>query len=166
MAPLINQHGLVLSDPWRFIEADEVGAACNVVTQHVILPMRLWLVHGQRLRERGYSVGVWLGPADEPEELPPALETLPVIAVQFPTFTHGRGYSQGRILRERMGYNGDLRAVGDILRDQMYLLHKCGFSSFVLRADQSPEEAVAALKDFSWVPLVGRQRLNKPGTII
>ncbi len=166
MAPLINQHGLVLSDPWRFIEADEVGAACNVVTQHVILPMRLWLVHGQRLRERGYSVGVWLGPADEPEELTPALETLPVIAVQFPTFTDGRGYSQGRILRERMGYNGDLRAVGDILRDQMYLLHKCGFSSFVLRADQSPEEAVAALKDFSWVPLVGRQRLNKPGTII
>ena len=166
MAPLINQHGLVLSDPWRFIEADEVGAACNVVTQHVILPMRLWLVHGQRLRERGYSVGVWLGPADEPEELPPALETLPVIAVQFPTFTDGRGYSQGRILRERMGYNGDLRAVGDILRDQMYLLHKCGFSSFVLRADQSPEEAVAALKDFSWVPLVGRQRINKPGTII
>ena len=122
MAPLINQHGLVLSDPWRFIEADEVGAACNVVTQHVILPMRLWLVHGQRLRERGYSVGVWLGPADEPEELPPALETLPVIAVQFPTFTDGRGYSQGRILRERMGYNGDLRAVGDILRDQMYLV--------------------------------------------
>ena len=156
MAPLINQHGLVLSDPWRFIEADEVGAACNVVTQHVILPMRLWLVHGQRLRERGYSVGVWLGPADEPEELPPALETLPVIAVQFSTFTDGRGYSQGRILRERMGYRGDLRAIGDILRDQMYLLHKCGFSSFALRADQSPEEAVAALKDFSWVPLVGR----------
>lgn len=156
MAPLINQHGLVLSDPWRFIDADEVGEACNVVTQYVILPMPLWLTHGQRLRERGYSVGVWLGPADEPEELTPALETLPVIAVQFPTFTDGRGYSQGRILRERMGYSGDLRAIGDILRDQMYLLHKCGFSSFVLREDQSPEEALAALKDFSWVPLVGR----------
>lgn len=156
MVPLINQHGLVLSDPWRFIDADEVGEACNVVAHYVILPMPLWLAHGQRLREHGYSVGVWLGPADEPEELTPALETLPVIAVQFPTFTDGRGYSQGRILRERLGFSGDLRAIGDILRDQMYLLHKCGFSSFALRADQSPEEALAALKDFNWVPLLGR----------
>lgn len=156
MAPLINQHGLVSSDPWRFVEADEVGEACNVVTQYVLLPMPLWLVHRQRLGERGYSVGVWLGPADEPEELTPALESLSVIAVHFSTFTDGRGYSQARILRERMGYNGDLRAIGDILRDQMYLLHKCGFSSFALRADQSPEEAVTALKDFSWMPLIGR----------
>ncbi len=155
MVPLINQHGLVLSDPWRFIDADEVGEACNVVTQYVILPMPLWLAHGQRLGERGYSVGVWLGPADEPEVLTSALDSLPVIAIQFPTFTDGRGYSQGRILRERMGYRGDLRAIGDILRDQMYLLHKCGFSSFALRADQSAEEALAAIKDFCWLPLIG-----------
>ena len=156
MAPLIDQHGLVLSDPWRCISIEEVGEACNPVTQHLILPTPLWFVHGQGLVDRGYSVGVWLGPEDEPEELAPTLESLPVIAVQFPTFTDGRGYSQGRILRERMGYGGDLRAIGDILRDQIYLLYKCGFSSFALRADQSPEEAVAALKDFSWVPLVGR----------
>ena len=81
-----------------------------------------------------------------------ALASLPVVAVQFPSFTDGRGYSQGRILRERMGYTGDLRAMGDILRDQIYLLHRCGFSSFALRADQSPEDALAALKDFSWSP--------------
>lgn len=152
MAPLINQHGLLSSDPWQLVDADEVGEACNLITQYVILPMPLWLVHGQRLGERGYSVGVWLGPEDEPEELTPALESLPVIAVHFSTFTDGRGYSQGRILRERMGYAGDLRAMGDILRDQIYLLHRCGFSSFALRADQSPEEALAALKDFSWSP--------------
>ena len=161
MAPLINQHGLVLSDPWRWINTDEIGEACNAVEKCLVLPMPLWFEHGQLLRERGYSVSVWLGPADEPEELASALESLPLIAVQFATFTDGRGYSQGRILRERMGYRGDLRAIGDILRDQIYLLHKCGFSSFALRSDQSPEEAVAALKDFSWVPLVGRQAGNQ-----
>lgn len=157
MAPLINQRGLVTSDPWRWVNADEIGDGCNAVAKYLVLPMPLWFEHGQRLREKGYSVSVWLGPADEPEELASALESLPIIAVQFATFTDGRGYSQGRILRERMGYRGDLRAIGDILRDQIYLLHKCGFSSFALRSDQSPEEAVAALKDFSWVPLVGRQ---------
>lgn len=159
MAPLINQHGLVLSDPWRCISTEEVGEACNPVAQHLVLPMPLWFVHGQRLVDRGYSVGVWLAPEDEPDDLAPTLKLLPVIAVQFSKFTDGRGYSQGRILRERMGYSGDLRAMGDILRDQIYLLYKCGFSSFALRADQSPEEAVAAIKDFSWVPLVCRQNM-------
>ncbi len=161
MAPLINQHGLVISDPWQWINTDDIGEAFNADAKSLVLPMPLWFEHGQRLREKGYSVSVWLGPADEPEELASALESLPIIAVQFATFTDGRGYSQGRILRERMGYRGDLRAIGDILRDQIYLLHKCGFSSFALRSDQSPEEAVAALKDFSWVPLVGRQTGNQ-----
>lgn len=158
MAPLINQHGLVLSDPWRCVGSeDELGEICPSATQHLILSMPLWLEQGQRLAERGHSIGLWLGPQDEPEVLAPALESLPVIAVHFSTFTDGRGYSQGRILHERMGYRGDLRAIGDVLRDQIYLLYKCGFNSFELRADQSPEEAVAALNDFSWSPLVGRQ---------
>ncbi|MDD3481760.1 DUF934 domain-containing protein [Azovibrio restrictus] len=161
MAPLIDQHGLVRSDPWRCIgSAEELDEACKADNQHLILSVSLWQAYGQRLRERDHSVGVWLGPEDEPEQLAPVLASLPIIAVQFTTFTDGRGYSLGRILRERMGYAGEMRAVGDILRDQIYLLHKCGFSSFALRADQSPEEAVAALKDFSWSPLVGRQTGN------
>lgn len=160
MAPLINQCGLVISDPWRCIGSeDELGEACNAAPQYLILSIPLWRVHGKHLAEWGHSVGVWLGPEDEPEEMISALASLPVIAIEFSTFTDGRGYSQGRILRERMGYTGDLRAIGDILRDQTYLLHKCGFSSFALRADQSPEEAVAALKDFSWSPLVGRRTM-------
>jgi uncharacterized protein (DUF934 family) len=81
---------------------------------------------------------------------------LPVVAIHFPTFTDGRGYSLARLLRQRHGFGGDLRATGDVLRDQIYLLHKCGFSSFALREDQDPEEALAALRDYSWTPVVER----------
>lgn len=158
MAALINQHGLVPSDPWRCIGSEaELSGISPLASEHLILSSHLWKAHGPAVAAQGHATGVWLGPEDEPEELASALASLPVIAVQFPSFTDGRGYSQGRILRERMGYAGDLRATGDILRDQIYLLHRCGFSSFALRADQSPEEALAALKDFSWPPALGRR---------
>ncbi|MCE1240142.1 MAG: DUF934 domain-containing protein [Azonexaceae bacterium] len=156
MAPLIDRHGIVSADPWRCIDNEAaLDEAWGASRQHLILAIPLWRHHRARLTEQGHALGVWLGPEDEPEELAPDLAGLPVIAVQFASFTDGRGYSLGRILRQRMAYGGDLRATGDIQRDQIYLLHKCGFSSFALRADQSPEEALAALGDFRWAPLVG-----------
>jgi uncharacterized protein (DUF934 family) len=69
--------------------------------------------------------------------------------VRFASFTDGRGYSLARMLRERYGYRGELRAIGDVLRDQIYYLSRCGFDAFALRADQKPEQALAALDDFS-----------------
>jgi uncharacterized protein (DUF934 family) len=83
---------------------------------------------------------VWLGPDDDVAPLLPWLATLPLIAIRFPVFTDGRGYSLARLLRGRHGYAGELRAVGDVLRDQLYFLQRCGFDSFALRADQPPEE--------------------------
>ena len=100
--------------------------------------------------------GVWLGPDDDVAPLLPWLATLPLIAIRFPVFTDGRGYSLARLLRGRHGYAGELRAVGDVLRDQLYFLQRCGFDSFALRADQPPEEALAAFHDYSWAPLSAR----------
>ena len=60
----------------------------------------------------------------------------------------GRGYSNARILRERLGYDGELRAVGDVLRDQLFLMRRCGFDSFALRSDRDAAQAVSALADF------------------
>ena len=73
-----------------------------------------------------------------------------------PACADGRGYSLARLLRTRHGYTGELRAVGDVLRDQLYFLQGCGFDAFQLRADQCPEEALAAFQDYSWAPLSGR----------
>ena len=69
--------------------------------------------------------------------------------MHFPAFTDGRGYSTARLLRQRYGFKGELRAFGDILHDQLYELGRCGFDSFALREDQDPVEALRAFDEFS-----------------
>ena len=69
--------------------------------------------------------------------------------MHFPAFTDGRGYSTARLLRQRYGFAGELRAFGDILRDQLFELARCGFDSFVLRDDQDADDALRAFDDFS-----------------
>jgi uncharacterized protein (DUF934 family) len=86
---------------------------------------------------------------DDPGALADALGRLNVIAVRFPAFGDGRGYSIGRLLRERYGYRGELRALGAVARDHLYFLAQCGFDAFELRAGEDPDEALAAFNDFS-----------------
>jgi uncharacterized protein (DUF934 family) len=69
--------------------------------------------------------------------------------VQFPKFGDGRGFSTAALLRNRHGWRGELRAIGDVLRDQLFFMKRVGFDSFALRADRNVEEAVASLSDFS-----------------
>ncbi len=156
MAALINLHGIVATDSWGVVSDDEgLNAAIALPAQQLILTIPLWQTNGTALADQGCKVGVWLWPDDDPESLISIVHTLPIIAVHFPVFTDGRGYSHGKILRDRLRYRGELRATGDVLRDQMYFLSRCGFSSFALRADQNPEECLIALNDFTWAPLVG-----------
>ena len=84
-----------------------------------------------------------------PAQLAPDVASLTLISVDFPQFTDGRGYSIGRLLRERYGYQGELRAVGDVQRDQLFYLTRSGFNAFVLRADKDPYKALTAHRDFS-----------------
>ncbi len=90
-----------------------------------------------------------LEPGDDPAECAERLGAIARVEVNFPKFTDGRGYSIARLLRERYGYRGELRAVGDVLRDQIYYLSRCGFDAFLLREDQDAEEALPACNDFS-----------------
>lgn len=94
------------------------------------------------------QAGVRLAPTDDPATLKPFLDSLPLIAVEFPKFTDGRGYSIAALLR-RYGYRGDLRAVGDVLVDQVFFLKRVGFTSFALRADQDRDAARRALARYS-----------------
>lgn len=95
------------------------------------------------------DTGVLLQPDDDFETLLPDLPRLRLIAVNFPVFTDGRGYSTARLLRERHGYRGELRALGDVLRDQLYFLRRCGFDAFALRAGQDAVAALRAFDDYS-----------------
>lgn len=98
------------------------------------------------LEEPGPAV-VLLG-SEDPRQLAPHLDQLRLIAIEFPRATDGRGLSSARILRDEYGWQGELRAAGDVLVDQLAHMARCGFSSFALRGDQSAD--------------VGRAALNRP----
>ncbi len=74
---------------------------------------------------------------------------MPLIAVDFPKFTDGRGYSIAYNLRKRLGYTGELRAIGDVLRDQLFYMQRVGFNAFATRPDRSIHDALKGLTDFS-----------------
>ena len=88
-----------------------------------------------------------LEPADDPASI--SLDGVARVEVNFPKFGDGRGYSIARLLLERYGYRGELRAVGHITRDLLLFLESCGFDAFELRDGEDPHEALASFEDFS-----------------
>ena len=150
----IIKNGEIVADPWCLLAAGaEALGTVTVIKPQLLLPLVRWGQERESLEKAGYTVGVWLAPDDAPEALISRLPQIPVIAIQFPSFTDGRGYSLARLLRQRYGFAGELRAFGDVLRDQIYFLHQCGFNAFCLRPDQDIAAAVAALEDYSWPPM-------------
>ena len=115
----------------------------------LIAPLSLLKARGPELLARSGRTGVVLEPDEDPASLGPALGRISLVAVRFPKFGDGRGYSIARLLRERHGYAGELRAVGDVLRDQLLFMKRSGFDSFSLRDDQDPDEALAAFHELS-----------------
>jgi uncharacterized protein (DUF934 family) len=90
-----------------------------------------------------------LEPTDDPAAVAERLARAARVEVHFPKFGDGRGFSIGRLLRERYGYRGELRAVGHITRDHLSFLESCGFDAFELRPGEDPHAALAAFDDFS-----------------
>jgi uncharacterized protein (DUF934 family) len=95
------------------------------------------------------DIGVWIASHERPEVLKDDVAKLPVIAVDFPKFSDGRGYSIAYNLRTRLGFTGELRAIGDVLRDQMFYMQRVGFNAFATREDRSIHDALKSLFDFS-----------------
>ncbi len=147
MPTLIDRTG-VRADDWTVFDGDASALASGT---KVLLPLDAWREYRDAWLARGTPLGVILGPADDPFVLKDDLAKLSLIAIGFPHFTDGRGYSIARQLRQRLGYTGALRAVGDVLRDQIFFYARVGFDSFALRDDQSVDDCLAALADFSEV---------------
>jgi len=141
--PRLIKRGSVVDDAFMIVRGDGVPEGVPV-----IVPLAVWQASLEALRART-DVGVWLAPADDPFVLADAVASLPVIAIDFPAFTDGRGYSSARLLRERLGYTGELRAIGDIQRDQLYYLAQCGFDAFAIPDSWNADDALAAFADFS-----------------
>ena len=114
----------------------------------IIVPLAVWNARKAELQARGTPVGVWLDVTEGPEAIATELSAFAVIGVNFPKFTDGRGYSTARLLRERFGYTGELRAIGDVLHDQLFLMARCGFDAFALKDGKDVAKAVNAFETF------------------
>ncbi len=142
----------VVADDWTVLRLDEGQAAESVAVPEgkVIVPLAVWQAQGASLAARD-AIGVWFGPDERPEVLKGGFDKFDVVAVDFPKFTDGRGYSIAYNLRMRLGYQGELRAIGDVLRDQLFQMHRCGFDAFATRQDRNINDALKGLTDFSEV---------------
>lgn len=141
MAKLILD-GHIVDNEWRRFDAEQLAESALPDAGKVIVPLAHWKAHRDALLERG-DVAVCLEPGEEPADLADDLAALPLVAVRFPAFKDGRGYSYARELRTRYGFTGEVRAVGDVLQDQLFYLHRVGFNAFEVRADRDIEEALA-----------------------
>jgi uncharacterized protein (DUF934 family) len=144
MPRLIDRRG-ERADPW----ADRPEA---------LVPLADWAQRAPVLQSDGVRPALLLGPDDDPAAAAPLLGQVAMIAVNFPQFVDGRGYSIARLLRTKVGWTGELRAVGDIRRDQLFFLARCGFDTFALRDDEPVDEAITAFDQFSEVYQAGADR--------
>lgn len=146
MSKLIKNRQIV-EDKW--IHAEDCEAFESLPDGNIIVSVAMWQQHRNKLLSRAGKVGVLLTPDEEPASIADDLKEIPLIAVSFPKFLDGRGYSSARELRTYYGFRGEVRAVGDVLRDQLFQMERCGFNSFEVREDRSIEDALTAFNDFS-----------------
>jgi uncharacterized protein (DUF934 family) len=152
--------GRIVTDDWTYLteagnaDAGNAEAAKAGVTgsahpsSAIILTFDQWRSDEPRWRAAPERLGVILSPAHKVEQLAPDLSRFDLVGTQFPGPSDGRGYTQGRLLRERHGWRGELRATGYVRRDQVFFLARCGFNSFEL-PDSDLQAAVGAFSTFT-----------------
>ncbi|MGE0830422.1 MAG: DUF934 domain-containing protein, partial [Hyphomonadaceae bacterium] len=120
------------AEAWRFVADDE---AIGDSAEAIVVSQARFLKERESLLERNGRVGVRVAPAtDKVEDIAADAPRLALIEVLFPAYRDGRGYSAARLLRDRYGFTGDLRAVGDVLEDQIFYMLRCGFTSFEIKS--------------------------------
>ena len=144
MAQLLKD-GQVIDNSWITVAGD----ATEFPEGDLLVSLDQWLQQKTQLEQHRGSLGVWIDGNEEIEAVAELLLVSPVIAIKFPKFADGRGFSVARLLRERYTYKGEIRAIGEIIRDQLYLLRRCGFNAFEFGAQVNLAEASASLLDFS-----------------
>lgn len=141
---IIKQRQIV-EDDWQHVED---GA--DLPEGKIIVSLERWKAEREALiGRRNSGLGIRLASNQHAEEIADDLEYFETVALNFPIFRDGRAYTTARLLREQYGYKGELRATGDVLRDQIFYMHRCGFDAFEVRADRSVDDAIKAFDDFS-----------------
>ena len=148
--PKLIKNAVVSDNTCETLDKEFSGSVDELLAKNnpILVPKAFWLANVDQLIANK-TVGVWLDSDEGPEELEPYLSKLELIGINFPKFADGRGYSYARILRDRFNYSGELRAMGDILHDQMYYLSRCGFDAFAVREDKDASVVIEGLNDLS-----------------
>ncbi|MDP3785756.1 MAG: DUF934 domain-containing protein [Undibacterium sp.] len=149
MRQIIRDRAIV-TDDWEILQLSEDDNAESIAVPEgkVIIPLKVWQSQRAELVARK-DVAVWFSSNEQGKELGDDIHHFALIAIDFPKFADGRGYSIAYNLRTRFGYTGELRAIGDVLRDQLFYMQRVGFNSFAVRADKDINDALKGLSDFS-----------------
>ncbi|MDP1932442.1 MAG: DUF934 domain-containing protein [Gammaproteobacteria bacterium] len=140
----------IIDDQWTLVrDLMEQAEALSSAELNLIVPLPYWLENRDALQQRSGKSAVWLDSHEIPSALGDDWNILELIALNFPVFTDGRAYSSARELRLNLGFKGEIRAIGDVLRDQLFYMSRCGFDAFTMRADQNLESALGAFEDFN-----------------
>ena len=153
MPKLINSTAEV-DDSWQILALDyaSTGTGTGTGTIKPVYPASYWLEHKAEIQGKasnGESFGLWLASDQPPQVIADDLQHLALIAIDFPVFADGRGYSYAKALRKEYNFTGEIRAIGDILIDQLPYLRRCGFDTFALRDDQDISIALQSFEPFS-----------------
>ena len=105
-------------------------------------------MYQDKLEDYFGDIAIWLDSDENVNDIGSDLRQFTLIALNFPVFSDGRSYTNARELRQHLNYEGEIRAIGDVLRDQMFYMARCGFDSFEIRHDQDPDACLSAFNDF------------------
>lgn len=143
--PELIINGELAADTFQYLDAETpIPEAADV-----LLPLDRWEAHVASGTRRSGRTGVWLASDQLAEALADNIQQADVVAIEFPKFADGRGFSTGYLLRNRLGYQGELRAFGDILLDQLFYLQRVGFNAFLIPEGKSAQKGLELLEPFS-----------------
>jgi len=137
----------IVEDSWQRLRQEDISDA--LPEGDIIVPLSFWKEHEELFKGRTGRFGVCINGDDDMQDVVAGLDQFEIIAVDFPQFKDGRSYSNARMLRQHYAYQGEIRAVGDVLRDQLFYMQRCGIDSFQVRSDKDLEDALQGLSDFS-----------------
>lgn len=137
--PLINAENLIQNDPWVLVQGEqgaeqlqaEIGTGSSLIVEWA-----LWQDNAEQLKARTAPVAVLINGATDMDALAAELAQFELVAIDFPSFADGRGFSQARLLRQRLNFSGEIRAVGDVTWDRLRYMHRCGFDTFTIAEDR------------------------------
>ena len=152
---MLIKNGHIVSDGWKTLTLAEGDTAQNVKLPvgPVLVPLSVWqarrteLIH--REYEHGWPLGVWLAAEEDPESLEHDIDDFTVIGIQFDKFTDGKSYASARLLREKYGYKGELRAIGDVPRDRVSYQHQVGLDAFAVDSNHKTSTVLSGLFDIN-----------------